>query len=615
MYDEKLTPEEKLAGEVERDYLTRREERRLLERGWLLNMNFVNGRQYCGIDSKGEIRDEGTAFFWQERRAFNHIAPIIDTRLSKLSHIRPALKVRAVSDDEKDRQSASISSAILSAMQEDCDMDGVINTASLWSEVCGTSFYKVVWNCRKGGAIGATSSGDKVCGGGADVVAVSPFEIYPYALSGESIDEQPSIIHAKALPVEDIFAMYGVKLAGKDLREFSVREIEGAGYTEGFSGGERRGYELVIERYEKPDSVNPDGRLTIVAGGKLLFDGVLPYINGEDDNRGYPFVKQCAIPVAGEFFGSSVVDRLIPLQRAYNAVKNRKHEFLNRISMGTIAIEDGSVDAEEIAEDGLMPGKVIVYRQGSQPPEMLTLGQVPSGFDKEEENLLNEFSKISGSGNLSENADSFAGITSATGLQLIIDQDERRLNVTYASMKRALKLIGRQVLRLYRQFATEPRLLKYAENNDAYSVIAFCGSDISSDDVILEADSDLNMTAAQQRTVIYEILDKGLFADDDGKIPAAVKNKLLSALGYGSFADERDLTKLNRNRAETENNKMLTSDVGIKDYDDHKVHIREHTAFLLATVTDEGTEKRICAHIDAHKKLLNNKKLSEAENG
>ncbi len=63
MYDEKLTPEEKLAGEVERDYLTRREERRLLERGWQLNMNFVNGRQYCGIDAKGEIRDEGTAFF------------------------------------------------------------------------------------------------------------------------------------------------------------------------------------------------------------------------------------------------------------------------------------------------------------------------------------------------------------------------------------------------------------------------------------------------------------------------------------------------------------------------------------------------------------------------
>ena len=43
-----------------------------------------------------------------------------------------------------------------------------------------------------------------------------------------------------------------------------------------------------------------------------------------------------------------------------------------------------------------------------------------------------------------------------------LDQDDQRLSLTYSSMKRALKEIGRHILRLYRQFATHTRLLKYA---------------------------------------------------------------------------------------------------------------------------------------------------------
>lgn len=611
MLEGNLTPEQKLAGEVQRDFEARREERRALERSWLLNMNFVNGNQYCAPDLKGELREEEKEFFWQEKRTFNHVAPIVDARLSKLSRMRPALKVIAASEDEDDRRSAALASAILSAVQEDGDLDGVMNAASLWSEVCGTAFYKVTWNAEKGVAVGKTDGGKNIYGGEAEVTAVSPFEIFPYSLSIESLDGQPSIIHAKALPVEEIAALYGVKLAGKELGEISLAPYPK--YSSAVSGEFKKGYEIVMEKYEKPTEDFPNGRLTVAAGGELLYDGALPYINGENGTRTYPFAKQCSIPRAGSFFGTSVAERLIPLQRAYNAVKNRKHEFLNRISMGTIAVEDGSVDADELAEDGLMPGKVIVFRQGSRPPEMLTLGSVPAGFDKEEENLLSEFAKVSGSGNISDNADSFAGITSATGLQLIIEQDDQRLSLTYADVKRAIKTVGRHILRLYRQFASEPRLLKYSAGKDAFSVTAFKGSDITSDDVVLEADSDINMTAAQKRTVIYEILEKGLFFDESGKIPPSVKNRLLTALGYGSFASGRDLTELNRVRAGEENGKMLLRDLPVNEYDDDTVHIEEHTAYLLTAEIDKAAEERICAHIRAHRQKQ--KRLSEAENG
>ncbi len=498
----------------------------------------------------------------------------------------------------------------------------------MWSEICGTAFYKTVWNAAGGKAVGVTEDGKKVREGRAEVAAVSPFEIYPYSLAVEALADQPSIIHAKALPVQDIYTMYGVKLEGRDIEEFTLAMNAGsggryaglagaAGYGADGSGAYagavgvgagksavKRGYELVIERYERPTADMPEGRLTVVAGGRLLYDGELPYKNGEDGEREYPFVKQVALPLAGSFFGASVVDRLIPLQRAFNALKNRKHEFLNRIAMGTVAVEDGSVDVDELAEDGLMPGKIIVYRQGGTPPALMNAGNVPDEFWKEEEALISEFAKIAGTGDLSENADSFSGVTSATGLQLIIDQDDLRLNVTYGGIKRAVKTIGRHILRLYRQFAADLRLMKYAGENNALNLFYFKGSDISSDDVVLEADSDVNMTPAQRRTVIYEILDKGLFSDADGKISVSAKNKLLELLGYSSLSGERDLGELNRSRAGQENLKMRSEACGVKAYDDHNTHISEHTAFLLTEELTEDAEKRICEHMLIHKNML-----------
>lgn len=593
------TDGELLAEDVTGDFLRRQEERRLIERGWQLNMNFVSGNQYCDINSSGEIYEEEKSYFWQAKRVFNHIAAIVDLRCSKLGRIRPALIVKPASAEERDRHSASLASAILSARSE--DIDAAVSDATVWSEICGTAFYKVMWDGNAGGAVATTDGGGKLKQGDVKITALSPFEIYPYSLSIETIEEQPSIIHAKALTVQDIYSAYGVKLAGRD-----YDEIASGTKRTGEKGG---GFELVIERYERPTDERKQGRLTVVAGGVLLYDGVLPYVNDDNGGRIYPFIKQLALPLAGRFFGTSVVSRLIPLQRAYNAVKNRKHEFLNRICMGTVAVEDGSVDIDELAEDGLTPGKVIVYRQGGKPPEMLALGSVPPEFASEEESLIKEFSKVSGTGEITENADGFAGVTSATGLQLILEQDEQRLEFSCQQIKRALKSIGRQTLRLYRQFASDVRLIRFTNSDDSLSLYYFKGSDISSDDVCLATDSEANLSPAQMRTLIYDALDRGLLTDGDGKLSVFAKNKVLELLGFKSLAGGRDLSELNRSRAGEENLKMRAAEVAVKSYDDHETHIGEHTAFLISEELSPEAEARICAHIENHKKL------KEAVNG
>lgn len=598
--DERQKAEQKLADEVTADFERRREERKRLERAWELNMNFVCGNQYCGINSVGEIEEEEKYYGWQPRRVFNRIAPTVELRCAKLARIRPALSVRAASESDADKAAAALSAEILASASESAGLESALARATTWSETCGTAFYKIVWDNFGGGAIGADENGLTVYEGDVKVIAVPPFEIYPYSLAEESIEAQPSIIHARAVPVQDIAAAYGVEIAGRDIDEFCLTP----GVCDGASTrAVRRGYELVIERYSRPCEDFSEGRFTVVAGGRLLYDGILPYKNGENGERAYPFVKQYCMPLAGSFFGASVVERMIPVQRAYNAVRNRKHEFLNRISMGTVAVEEGSVDTDELIEDGLRPGKVIVYRQGGKPPEMLTLGTLPESFEKEEETLRDEFSAISGTGELTQNGEGFSSVTSATGLQLLVEQDDARLNVCYDSIKQALKAVGRHILRLYRQFASGTRFLRGADK-------CFKGSDITAADVILESDSDLNLTPAERRNAVYELIDKGLLTDENGNMTRSVKNKVLEFIGYGSFASGRDVAHMHAVRACEENEKMKSADVEVKDYDDHAVHIAEHTAFILSGGCGTETEKRVSAHIGIHKQ-----KLKEEKNG
>ena len=73
-----------LVKESLEDYAKRVEERKPFDSQWQLNMNFYMGNQYCDVGYGGRVRDVEKEYFWQEREVFNHIAPIIDIRLSKL---------------------------------------------------------------------------------------------------------------------------------------------------------------------------------------------------------------------------------------------------------------------------------------------------------------------------------------------------------------------------------------------------------------------------------------------------------------------------------------------------------------------------------------------------
>ncbi len=612
-----------IVTEVLEDFKRRQNERKPYEANWQLCMNFLMGNQYCEVGFGGEVEEYEKQFFWQEREVYNHIAPTLDIRLAKLQKVRPTMAVMPSSTDDSDIKTAKLCKKILNSIYSRYDISDVINEATKWSEVTGTSFYKVIWDNSKGEKIAEVDK-QSVNIGDIDITVCSPFEIYPDNTCTQKIDDCQSIIHAKAYHVDEIKRMYNIEVKGEDVNVFSLDNTQlgvgGLGYNSLSSkviSGVKSNHAIVLEKYIKPTVDYPNGRLIIIAGETLVYDGELPFINRANGERGFPFIKQESIEQTGCFWGTGIVDRLIPVQRAYNAVKNRKHEFLNRISMGVLAVEDGSVDIDNLEEEGLSPGKILVYRQGSTAPRFMTANTVPTDFDREEEALLSEFMVISGVSDILNNSSAYTSL-SGVALQLLIEQDESRLSPTTDRIKASIRELGGQILRLYKQFATLPRLIKFMGDNGEVEVLSFMASDISSEDIVFETDTELTESLAQRRSMVFDLLDAGLLSDENGKLSNRMRLKALDLLGFGIWENAQDINELHTKKASSENLDLAKGkEVKVCEIDNHNLHITEHITYMLSNEyknlvsSKPNIEETFLNHIRQHKQMKKIESLSE----
>lgn len=602
---------EEIVEEVRRDFEQRREKRKALELQWRLNMNFLSGDQYCEITPTGDIDDYGKQYWWQQREVFNQIASVVETRLAKLARVKTGIVVRPASDDDSDVYAAKLSTQVLKAAGESVDLVKLINAASVWSEATGTCFIKVGWDAGAGKVIGVDKKGGRLHEGDLTVSIVPPFEIFPDNLLAGEPENCRSIIHAKAYHVDEVRDIWGEEVKGEDVNVFSLDSSplpDTGGYTQGVKGVNASlapDHCVVLEKYTLPTRDMPDGRLTIVAADKLLYDGELPYINRKDGTRGYPFAVMRCLDKVGCVFGASVIERLIPLQRAYNDVRNRKHEYMNRLAMGVLAVEDGSVDSDILEEEGLAPGKVLIYRQGSEAPRMLDPGRIPSDFLNEEERLLSEFITVSGVSELSKYSQTYSSM-SGTAISLLVEQDNTRLASTSGSLRECVKQVCYLILRAFKQFAGEKRFMRLAGENGAMQLKSFSASDLTAEDLTFETDNELNDTLANRRNMVLQLVQLGVLQDKEGNMSERSKSRVLELLGFGNWENAADLADCQRDAAIRENAALKESGKRpeLTDVDDDALHIEEHTKAMLSQDLGKKYLDVLGKHIAEHRARL-----------
>ena len=132
-------------------------------------------------------------------------------------------------------------------------------------------------------------------------------------------------------------------------------------------------------------------------------------------------------------------------------------------------------------------------------------------------------------------------------------------------------------------------------------------SEICSDDVVFDVSSETNETLAQRRTMLMDLIKQGLMFDEDGKFSQSTRKKCLDLLGFGLWEEAVDLNTLHINRAKEEN--FNHNKLEIMPIDNHKIHIDEHTAYLLSKEiknkkNSKTIQENLLKHIEEHRTLL-----------
>jgi hypothetical protein len=607
---------------VEKEFKRREEERRPLELQWRLNAAFLEGNQYVDINTAAGTIDEIPPLYpWQEREVFNHIAPIVETRIAKLSRMRPILKVRPGSGEQQDIRASKICSQLISNVYNDNGIRDLQNEAYLWSEACGSVLFKNVWNPNKGAVIAVainaeTGEREEIREGDIDTVLVPGQEIYPDSIYHQDIKQCKSIIHARAYHVDDTEEIWGVRVKPEKTvvmeLQRTMTSIGGLGYGTGqyhFGTTELENHALVKEYHERPTKQHPQGRLIIVAGKQMLYSGPLPFPVDEDDKLGLPFTKVDCITRAGCFFGKTVVERCIPVQRRYNALRNRKAEHLNRVAIGQWTVEDGAVDLDIFEENAGFPGAIHTYQKGFSAPQPVQQPSLPNDFNTELQDLLTEFSMLSGVSEMSRMSQAPPGVKSGVALSIALEQDDTRLSSTAQNVEMFLIENGKQWLRLYKAFSQGMRTIRRIGKDNVVELLDWQASDLRSDDVILDTFSALAESPAQRRQMIFDLLNTPLFIDPEtGKISKEMRAKIFEMIEFGNWESADDMDELHISKAERENRIMQTGGQipSAANYDDHLIHISRHNQFRLTVEYEEMMSQNPLidliyqSHVDQH---------------
>ncbi len=600
-----------LASDIEAEYRRRQRERRDLELKWRLNQRFLAGDQYCDVVGEiGEIVEDGDR---AGRAVYNMIAPIVETRLSKLRRALPGLTVRPQTDEAADVTAARTATKLLKTAFETQNMPALQMEAARWAELCGCAFYKSVWDPRAGLPLGTMEDGTPVREGDIAVSVAPAYEIFPECCWRDGLESQNSLIHARVYGVGEILTRWNVSLPGRALNVYGA-EIPLPRAGDRLAQPEiLENTELVLEWYQRPDAAFPQGRHVTVAGGRVLHAGPLPFRNGPCGGRDFPFVQQMCLSSPGCFYGGTVIERLIPLQRDYNAVINRINEHTARMTAGNLLAEQGSLVNEALLDEGFQPGTVIEYRAGSTPPSWLRVSEVPATLLDRLALLRRDFNEISGVSEMARASSVTGQVSSGIALDILREQDDTRVALTGEHIRRAIRQLGRQWVRLLRQFAVAPRITRTAgEDAGDMALLVWSGSDLSSDDIAVDTDSELASTPAQRRQTVLDLLNAGLFFDPDThRLSRENRARLMEIFQLGHWESAMAVDELQQLRARREQLELMGGALPeLMSVDSHALHVAEHTRFALGAEFRRLQKERpalaqaLLLHIDGHRALM-----------
>lgn len=556
------------------------------EKQWYLNLAFYFGRQYStwapGTASGLTRLWEPPAPPWRVRLVSNQIRPIIRTELSKCTKERPQAFVVPATSDDDDTAAARAAENIFEHLQRTMEFNKVLRRTVLWTLLCGSGFIKDWYEPETVGPDGIP--------GVIKAEPVTAFHLYAPDTQEEELENQPYLIHCLAKSPEYVETVYGKKVAadssaGSGLLEQRFLSAMGIDSTP-------KSYVAVKEAWIKPCRKFLEGAIVTWAGDEILNieeEGFV-YQHGQ-----YPFTKIDHIPT-GRFYGDSVINDLIPLQRELNRSISQLIEAKNRMAKPQLAAQKGSIDPGKVTSE---PGLIILYQPGYQPPTPIPLTNLPQYVTDQIGMIKMDMQDIAGQHEISKGQVP-TGVTAATAISYLQESDDTKLAPTITSIEESVERIGKHVLSHVQQFWELPRIIKVVGDDGQFESYELSQADIRGNtDLRIETGSATPRSRAAKQAFITEL----------GKLQWITPERALRYLDMAETSKLYEEIQIDSRQAQRENLRMAQGDdtVLANDWDNHEIHLEEHNNYrkrqAFESLPDE-IKVMFQMHVQTHKDVL-----------
>lgn len=595
------TPTERdkqVVAEIERKYQERKREREAHEPQWFLNTAFFRGNHnvtWSNLDNS--LVSTALANPARTKRQINRVFAKVRARRAMFLKNRPTWVVVAATSDIKDKLDARATGKVLEYIWRKLKLENKYRDVVLWSESCSRGYWWFYWDDQ---AIGRVSITDPMSGeksiheavvGEVGVEVGSPFEVLidnPGAVSLAYVDE---LIRAKERSLDYVKQRYPEKAAfvsgespatdANYANQIATLNTTGGGYGSAFSAsGTRRDAAgtpttvVVKEFFKRPTPDLPKGKYCVVANNVLLKEqDELPY-GFHDLENPFPCVEFCDVPTPGQYWGTTVLEQMIDLQREYNNIRSMISTQIKLMGHPKVFV----AKQHQMADSAWTPdaGEIVEYtaRPGIPPPTPWIPPNIVADAWRAIDLLKKEFDDITQIFPATEGG--AGGAQSGFQTNLLQEGSQAVHAPDIRGHELAIEEAAFKIRRIIKQGYEVRRLVTVTSGAYEPEMFEFAQDDVDENaDIIVQAGSALPMLKGARIQSALDLFEKGVLGD-----PAdpQVRRRLLNVLDLGGMDDIYEYNRINDDMVNIENGQAEDGQpiAAPRFYEDHQAHWTGH---------------------------------------
>jgi hypothetical protein len=533
----KQTPEQ-LVDLVDKRFRWSQQAKEAMLKPWATSLAFYAGEHYRKWSKRQRKLVEPSKIpSWRVLLTDNQIPGVVEMAAAKLSQSRQLPRALSDTGDEEDELGAQAGTRVMSHWWRVDGMELKELEANIQRIILGDTFYHDYWDPSKLAKVAVTDpatgkmTSHRAPVGDVCVEVLSVFDVFPEPVERWSDVRWCIIARRKPLEwFEDTFGAQGAQVtADKGEHESVFNSLMPGSISktteEGNANSEEQSATLKVY-YERPSNKYPRGRHIMTAGSVLLYHAdelPLPHLEIPLAKKGFRYVPK-------RLWCAGMVEALIGQQRELNRVQNYTLENLRLHGRPRLlAPREAKIDPEALTSD---PSEVLEYNAStSPPPGFMNPPSMPTWIQNLPEQIRAAMQQLSGQHEVS-NARVPAGVTAASAIRLLQQQDDTRLAVPARMGKEALEIASRHVLATAAEFYREPRLIGVVGRKRTDAALALMGSDIGQRDVLVEITEGVADTDAVRTENFIGWWNTGIFqAAFAGQLPWEFAIGILHELG------------------------------------------------------------------------------------